>query len=307
MKNETQLAPIALFVYTRLDNTRKTIECLKKNLYAGDTVVYIFSDGGKDKNSWKQVNKLRQYLGTITGFKTIHIIEREYNYYLERNILEGISHVFSEWDRIIVLEDDICTSPYFLKYMNDSLDLYASHPEVMHISGFTNLDIHDKGDTYFTPHMSGWGWGTWKNRWQYFTHYQTRKEALAGLTQADFDKIQYGGAFECLKSLDHQPIPWDICWELAIYRRKGLCLTPTHTLVRNIGIYSGTHFKNYRILSRFNYDRPYLEREIRLDNIQIAADPEIEALYPGALLKYGLRFTLLGKVIRFFYLWLVKK
>ncbi|MCD7712780.1 MAG: glycosyltransferase [Firmicutes bacterium] len=279
----------------------------EKNMYAGDTVLYIFSDGGKEEKSWKEVNTLRKYLYTVIGFKAIHIIERTCNYYLERNIIEGISQVLTEWNRIIVLEDDICTSPYFLKYINDALDKYFTCKEVMHISGFTNLDIQEKGDTYFTPYMSGWGWATWKDRWQYFTHYQSKEEALAGLTQADFDKIQYGGAFECLKFLDYQPIPWDICWELTIYRHKGFCLTPTHTLVRNIGIYSGTHSRNYRILSKFRYDRPYLEREIKLVNIPIAADPEIEALYPEALTKYGLRFTLLGKIIRFFYLWLFKK
>ena len=66
-------APVALFVYNRLHNTRQTIEHLKKNKLADRTPLYIFSDGGKDKTSWKEVNRLRNYLHTIDGFGEVHI------------------------------------------------------------------------------------------------------------------------------------------------------------------------------------------------------------------------------------------
>ena len=118
--------------------------------------MYIFSDGGKNEASWKAVNEVRAYLHTVTGFKEVHIVERPENYYLERNITGGIQYVLSEHDTVIVLEDDICTSPVFLKYMNDALDKYREEKKVMHIAGFSNLDVLELGDVYFTPHMSGW-------------------------------------------------------------------------------------------------------------------------------------------------------
>ena len=172
------LSPIALFVYNRLDNTQATVEHLLANPLASDSILYVFSDGGKDDASWKKVQEVRDYLHTIKGFKEIHIIERPENYYLERNIIEGIEEVLNHHETIIVLEDDICTSPVFLEYINGALQKYADHPQVMHIAGFTNLDIPEMGDTYFTHHMSGWGWATWKNKWKYFTHYTTKEEAL---------------------------------------------------------------------------------------------------------------------------------
>ena len=157
MKNSLPLSPIALFVYNRLDNTQATINHLNSNPLASESILYIFSDGGKDETSWKKVQEVRDYLHTITGFKEIHIIERPENFYLERNIIEGIKQVLNSHETIIVLEDDICTSPVFLEYMNNALDKYADNSKVMHIAGFTNLDIPEKGDTYFTHHMSGWG------------------------------------------------------------------------------------------------------------------------------------------------------
>ncbi len=302
----TDAAPVALFVYNRIDNTRQTVEHLKSNPEAAQTPLYIFSDGGRDEKSWKEVNALRSYLRTIDGFREVHIIERTENLYLERNIMEGIAYVLERHDTIIVLEDDVCTSPVFLAYMNAAFRKYAGCPQVMHVAGFSNLDMPELGDTYFTPHMSGWGWGTWKNRWKYFEHYASRAEALEGLNQEDLLRIEYGGNFSCLKSLDRNPIPWDICWEIIIYKRQGLCLTPTHTLVKNIGIGNGTHFNTSRIFGWFEYDRPYRTNPITLSDIPVEKNPVVEARYAEALKDHGMRYNLFGKIVRYVYLRLKK-
>jgi len=307
MKITTNFAPIALFVYNRLENTQQTVQHLQQNLYADQSELYIFSDGGKDVASMLQVEQMRRYLQTIKGFKQVHIKERPTNYYLERNIIEGIRQVFSKHDRIIVVEDDLCTSPYFLSYMNQSLTLYAAHPQVMHISGFTHLALADKGTTYFTPHMGGWGWGTWRDRWEQFVHYASRAEALEGLSAADQSAIEYEGSFPCLRSLDATPIPWDICWEIQIYKQKGLCLTPTNTLVRNIGLYQGTHFKLSKWIGSYTYDRAVWPHPITVEKCTIAKDPTIEALYPAAFHNFGIRYTLLGGLLRWGYRKILKR
>lgn len=306
-------APVAMFVYNRADNTQKTIEHLLRNTLAKETELFVFSDGGKNEESWRMVNEVRSYLHKVKkeieqthALRSMTIIERPENIYLERNITEGIAQVFETHDRIIVLEDDICTSPYYLQYMNDAFEMYKDVEKVMHVSGFTNLD-GGKG-TYFTPHPSGWGWGTWRDRWQkYFHHFETREEVLKGMTPEDIDAIQYGGVFPCLKSLDKRPIPWDICWELAIYKAGGLCLTPWHTMVRNIGLKNGTHFKSFDILQWYEFDREPLQEPIHLvkiDNPQ--KDERTERLFAEAIKDWGIRYTPLGKVVRFFYR-LIKK
>lgn len=298
-------APVAMFVYNRVDNTQKTIEHLLRNTLAKETDLFVFSDGGKNAESWQMVNEVRAYLRTVkdeverTGaLRSMTIIERPENIYLERNITEGIAQVFENRDRIIVLEDDICTSPYYLQYMNDAFEMYKDNQKVMHVSGFTNLSL--TLPFYFTPHPSGWGWGTWRDRWQkYFVHFETREEALKGMTEDDQNAIQYGGVFPCLKSLNKNPIPWDICWEIAIYKAGGLCLTPSHTLVRNIGLKNGTHFKSFSILQSYEFDRkPLQERLIltKVDNPQ--KNEEIEKLFAVAITDWGIRYTPLGKLVR---------
>lgn len=303
-------SPAVLFIYNRLDNTRKTLESLAANTLARETDVFVFSDGGKDEKSWSEVNRLRKYLHNFESpFKSFTIIARPENYYIERNITEGVAEIFENYDRIIVLEDDIVSSPYLLEYFNEALDMYADEETVMHIAGFSHLDLLNQNQTgegcresYFTPYMGGWGWATWRNRWQkHFIHYESREEALSGLDEDAQSAIQYGGAFPCLKFLDRNPIPWDICWTLAIYKAGGLCLNPAYPMIRNIGIRNGTHFKNYAILQSFVFDREPLRRRLHLKKATPEQNPIVEAKLKVALTDWGIRYTALGKVVRFFY------
>lgn len=305
-----------MFVYNRLDNTKRTIECLLANTLAKDTDVFVFSDGWKtdangipDAGSQRGVKEVREYLHDIKMsidnshlFRSFNIVERKTNIYLEANITTGIQQVFGHYDTVIVLEDDICTSPYFLEYMNRAFDLYRDVPKVMHVAGFTNLCLTDL-EFYFTPHMSGWGWGTWRDRWQtHFRHFDSRMEALKDMSDMDIDAIQYGGVFPCLKSLDKSPIPWDICWEIAIYKAGGVCLTPGRTLVRNIGLRNGTHFRSFDILQWYEFDREPLQVPLNLTRIaNPEKNPVLESLFADAIRDWGIRYTILGKIVRFLY------
>ena len=256
-KNSYMYAPLALFVYNRLDLTKQVITQLLTNTLAYETDLYVFSDGGKDEQSSAEVKAVREYLHEFekrsdTGnlFKSVNITERIGNWGAERNIIDGINEVFRKHDTIIVLEDDIFVSEFFLDYMNSAFELYRENKDLMHVSGFTNLDLVNEhpllvydnpysdlmNETYFTPHMSGWGWGTWRDRWQeHFRYFKSEEEAVAGLTADIQDKMQYGGSYPCLQLLKNNPIPWTVCWEIAIYKAGGLCLTPGYTLVRNLG------------------------------------------------------------------------
>ena len=42
----------------------------------------------------------------------------------------------NKYGKIIVLEDDLITSPYFLKFMNEALEKYQDNERVMHIAGY---------------------------------------------------------------------------------------------------------------------------------------------------------------------------
>lgn len=52
------------------------------------------------------------------------LIAREENYGLARNVIEGVTEIIERYGTVIVLEDDLVTNRYFLRFMNDALSRY---------------------------------------------------------------------------------------------------------------------------------------------------------------------------------------
>lgn len=161
-------APIVLFTYNRLEETQRTICALQKDLLAEDSELIIFSDGPKNEEGQKKINLIREYLWTIKGFKRIQIIESKVNKGLANSIIDGVTEIIKEYGRVIVLEDDLITSPNFLNFMNQALDFYKNDNQIISISGYT-LDLSNlpgTKDFYFGYRASSWGWATWEDRWK---------------------------------------------------------------------------------------------------------------------------------------------
>jgi GT2 family glycosyltransferase len=166
-----KLAPIVLFVYNRLEHTKKTVKALKKNELAKDSVLYIYSDGAKNEENILKVKEIRNYIKTITGFKDIIIKESKNNKGLANSIINGVTEVIDKHGKVIVLEDDLVTSPVFLNYMNHLLEKYENEKKLYSITGYNHpkkiMKIPKKYnyDIYFNPRAASWSWATWKDRW----------------------------------------------------------------------------------------------------------------------------------------------
>src|SRR4051812_10201230 len=118
-------APIALFVYARRDHTERTVASLLHNLGAAESDLYVFSDAARSPDKQAAVDEVRAFVSTIRGFRSVRVIERPVNYGLANSIIDGVGQVLVTSDRLIVLEDDMVTSPHFLRYMNEGLERFA--------------------------------------------------------------------------------------------------------------------------------------------------------------------------------------
>jgi hypothetical protein len=231
-------SPIVLFVYNRPWHTQQTIEALQKNLLASDSELYIFSDGAKHANEQANVEKVRGYIREIKGFKAINIIERDKNWGLADSIIDGVTSIVNQYGTVIVLEDDLVTSPYFLKFMNDALSFYKDEKKVMHISGW-NYPLQQGGydETLFIRGASCWGWATWADSWAYFE--KNIQKLLDTFSDDDKYRLDYDGVADMWKQVEMNHVKkintWAIFWYALVFKHKGLCLHPTKTLACNIG------------------------------------------------------------------------
>jgi hypothetical protein len=172
------------------------------------------------------------------GSRSVTVIERQTNYGLAHNIIEGVTVVSSRYGRVIVLEDDIVTSPHFLSFMNAALNKYVDESHVWHISGW-NYPIDPAGlDEAFLWHvMNCWGWATWADRWQHFT--KNPQRLIDTWSKNKIRKFNLDGGHDFWNPIiaNHQgkSNTWAIFWYSTIFEHQGMCLNPSSSLVRNIG------------------------------------------------------------------------
>lgn len=231
------LAPVIVFVYNRPEHTQRTISALLINDLAQDTDVIIFSDAAKTPLEREAVDTVRNYVDGIKGFRSLKIIKRTENYGLARSIIEGVTEACEKFGRVIVLEDDLITSRYFLKFMNDALDHYSNIDQVMHVSGCAYPIQHlDSQQTYFLRVPLCWGWGTWQRAWKKFSndHSVMDKFNPSMIREFNFqDTYPYWTQLEWNK--EGKMKTWFIFWYASVFLSEGLSLFPNQSLVRNIG------------------------------------------------------------------------
>lgn len=236
-------APIALFTYARADHTKDAVESLLHNQEAAFSDLYVFSDGPKTSSKVSAVMENRRFIHTIQGFKSVHIVEHEKNQGLANSLIAGITKVVNEYGRVIVVEDDLVLSPYFLQYMNAALDKYEHDDRVSAITGYCPVLDDTLPDTFFLHYFHCWGWATWKRGWDLMNldtkdllrkmRFKTHKFNLD-------DAVGNYGMLYCQKVglVDS----WFIRLYASFFLAGKLTLFPGHSLVSNHGLDgSGTH------------------------------------------------------------------
>ena len=267
------LAPIVLFTYNRLWHTQQTIASLQKNELASESELFIFLDGAKNDIDIPKITELKNYLKKIIGFKTITLIEREINLGLANSIIAGVTEIVNIYGKIIVLEDDLVTSPYFLLYMNEGLNIYENEDDVYTISGY-QYNIKNLPITSFVSFGESYGWATWKRAWGKF---ETNGNVLMDEMKSKnlLYKFDFNGTYPFARMLqdqiDGKNNSWAIRWCATIFLKNKFMLLPYKSLVQNIGMdESGTHCGETDFFYTTLIDKPIKIKKIKIkENVRL--------------------------------------
>ena len=204
-----------------------------------------YSDGAKDDTLQAAVNEVRYYIHNIRGFKQITIIQRDENWGLARNIIDGVTTQVNRYGKVIVLEDDLVVAPYFLQFMNDALDTYKDEPKVGHIQACDFTQDPTLPDTFLIKWTGSWGWGTWDRAWKHFN--PNGQELLQELEERKLTyTFDFNGKYGYTRMLRRQIAgknnSWAIRWNASLFLKGILSLNVGRSLVQNEGFDgSGTH------------------------------------------------------------------
>jgi HEPN domain-containing protein len=268
------LAPIILFTYNRPKHTQQTVECLQRNKQAKDSDLFIFSDGAKDKSVEESVQATRLYLKNIVGFHSVQIVEREKNFGLANNIIDGISQIIYQYEKAIIVEDDLLTSPYFLQYMNEALTLYEKEDNVVSVHGYVYPIKQKLPETFFLRGADCWGWATWKRGWDVFN--PNAKELLQKIKDDKLGKIfDFNGTYPYVKMLEQQiqgkVDSWAIRWYASAFLKNKFTLYPGKSLVD----YNGNDGTGTHCGIEENFKTSLSERPIVLQKIEIKENKQM--------------------------------
>lgn len=285
----TNLAPIVLFCYNRPWHAEQTLEALSRNELADQSVLYIYCDGPKTDASEEmrqRIVEVRHVVRKRRWCKEVHIVEADSNKGLANSVIGGVTDILNIYGQVIVLEDDLVSSPYFLKYMNKALDYYESYAGVfsisanrppvskMHIPSDYLYDVFASLRSYST------GWGTWKDRWN-----------KVDWSMADFDRCKknpnmlralcrLGDDFPAMMQMqeDNKIDSWAVRFSFAHFKHHAVAILPCRSYVTNIG-FDGTGTHSGMVEATYYNDLSLSVENARFLDVVYEDDRVINAFY----------------------------
>jgi hypothetical protein len=239
-----ELAPICLFTYNRLLETQETIKALQNNYLANESDLIIFSDGYKGDNDKMEVMDVRVFINNIKGFKSVKVYESKTNKGLANSVIDSVSLVLENSKTVIVLEDDLLTTPNFLDFMNQSLNYYKTFNNIYAINGYSPDIGKVSFDLFKAKRAFPWGWATWKDRWD--------KDILSdnyiskNINKSVLKKFKNECGADVVNmlrdTLTGKNSSWYIRWVFINFLEKKVSIFPVKSKVMNIGFTDrGTH------------------------------------------------------------------
>ena len=279
IKKMNNYAPIVLFTYNRPWHTRQVLETLAKNNEAKDSILYVFCDGAKADTTTDNLVKIEEVRGLINlenRFKEIIIKVQEKNKGLANSIIDGVTEVLNIHGRVIVLEDDLILSPFFLSYMNDSLERYKNNSSVGQI-GACNFFACGKNypNYFFVPLPDCLGWATWKDRWDFFNPNVNELKIQLENSADKRNIFNAYGTYDFMGMLHQQKQgkvdSWAIRWQAVCVLNGWLILYPNPSMTNHIESEEATH-ANVNIIPPIMIKAPFFQTiEAKLNDTVINA------------------------------------
>jgi len=239
MLNSKEEIAIVCFAYKRPYHLKKCLASILKNKESKGIPLIVYVDGPKNDLDQRERAKVIDLVKETKGFKKIKLKERKTNFGLYLSLTKGISETLEHYKKVIIIEDDISVSPFFLNYMIEALSLYEGDKDVASIHGYLPPIKEKLPNSFFLRGADCWGWGTWDDRWQWFrSDAANMKDEIKKLNLSKKFNLENG--FDYLGMLDDKIAgnnnSWAICWHASCFLKNKLTLHPGKSMVKNIGL-----------------------------------------------------------------------
>ena len=238
--------PVALVFFNRPDTFSRVFEKVRK---VRPQKIFLIQDGPRENNSddLEKINQCRKIAENIDWNCEVHKNYSEVNLGCGERPASGISWVFDNVDRAIILEDDCVPCDTFFRYCEEMLERYKDDQRISYISGLNHFEEWDCGEySYFFAKTGAiWGWATWKRAWGKYDYYASviNDEYVKRILPLQIsDKDTSVSRMNSWKIANQSIVTneklsyWDGQWGLVKYSQNQLVIVPKYNQISNIGI-----------------------------------------------------------------------
>jgi hypothetical protein len=285
------VTPVALFLFNRPETTAAVFEVIRR---ARPATLLAIADAPRPDHpgDGDACAAARAILDRVDWPCDLRRQFAEEHLGLKSRVESGLTWVFSQFDRAIVLEDDCVPEITFFRFCEELLARYADDPAVLSISGnnFQFGRVRGEASYYFSRNCHIWGWATWARAWALHDPEMSEWPAakaegwLDGLLATRHERQYWSYLFETNYRTRHT---WDYAWLFSYRRRGGVHVVPNVNLVSNHGF--GTAATHTRLADSLFASLPTQPMEFPLVHppttpVDVEADAFTEdVLYSGNL------------------------
>jgi len=250
IKNLNFSTVILLVGYKRLDFLINRISELEKNFRLP---IVISIDGNSDSET---ANAIRHYLNDYAKRNpdiSLTYKIQDINLGLAKHINSAISEALSEYNQVIVLEDDVVIAKNFIKAMLNGFELARNQADVGVIGGFSlykdSLTFSRSALWRKSKYFSAWGWGINRENWEKFrlvlpNNFQdSLKQSNTWNSLSSYRKKMWINRFK--KVSNDNPPTWDYQMQYFLFRYDLKMLLTTRRISDNEGF--GSHLSTNTI------------------------------------------------------------
>jgi hypothetical protein len=247
--------PVLLFAFNRPKHLARLLESISLNEGFEEFNYFIFIDGPRNIDDKLKIEEIRNLIDEYNLTLKIEATFSTENYGVRTSLQKNISYMFSKYEEVIVLEDDLVISRNFLQFMVKALSHFRDIKSCSSISGYR----YDLKNLAFSPYVllggDCWGWATWRDRWNNVI-WEPKKLMNSLQKSGRLNEFDIQGKYKYSSILKDQISgtvdSWAIQWHGSMFLLDKFTYYPQISLCKNMGNDgSGTHFGKG---SKYNVD-----------------------------------------------------